>query len=87
MSSLQKAQGLIKHHQCRQDLERSKPKLGQVQTSVALVSQQAQVTHMQGLSSLDGGLTLVWELGCTFLEEVISGLHTSPTPGKKESCH
>ena len=82
MSSLQKVHGLIKHHQCRQDLERSKPKFGQVQTSVALVSQEAQVTHMQGLSSLDRGLTLVWELGCTFLEEeIISGLHTSPTWG------
>ena len=56
--------------------------LGQVQTSLGLVSQQAQVTHMQGLSSLDGGLTLVWELGCTFLEEEsITGLHTSPTWG------
>ena len=37
---------------------------------------------MQGLSLLDRGLTLVWELGCTFLkEEIITGLHTSPTSG------
>ena len=56
--------------------------LGQVQTSLGLVSQQAQVTHMQGLSSLDGGLTLMWELGCTFLEEeIITGFHPSPTSG------
>ena len=37
---------------------------------------------MQGLSPLDvgRGLTLVWELGCTFLEEeIITWLHTSPT--------
>ena len=55
--------------------------LDQVQTSLGLVSQEAQVTHMQGLSSLDRGLTLMWELGCTFLEEIITGLHTSPTSG------
>ena len=56
--------------------------LGQVQTSLGLVSQEAQVTHMQGLSSLDRGLTLMWELVCTFLEEeIITGLHTSPTSG------
>ena len=63
MSSLQKAHGLIKHHLCRQDLERSKStmqlELGQVQTkfrpSLGLVSQEAQVTHMQGLSWLDRG--------------------------------
>ena len=56
--------------------------LGQVQTSLGLVSQEAQVTHMQGLSLLDRGLTLMWELGCTFLEEeIITGLHTSPTSG------
>ena len=54
--------------------------LGQVQTSLGLVSQEAQVTHMQGLSLLDRGLTLMWELGCTFLE-IITGLHTSPTSG------
>ena len=34
-----------------------------------------------GLSSLDRGLTRVWELGCTFLEEIITGFHTSPTSG------
>ena len=56
--------------------------LDQVQTSLGLVSQEAQVTHMQGLSSLDMGLTLMWELGSTFLEEeIITGLHTSPTSG------
>ena len=58
--------------------------LGQVQTSLGLVSQEAQVTHMQGLSPLDvgRGLTLVWELGRTFLEEeIITQLHTSPTSG------
>ena len=49
--------------------------LGQVQTSLGLVSQEAQVTHMQGLSSLDRGLTLLWELGCTFLKEEIITLH------------
>ena len=56
--------------------------LGQVQTSLGLVSQEAQVTHIQGYSLLDRGLTLVWELGSTFLEEeIITGLHTSPTSG------
>ena len=54
--------------------------LGHIHTSLGLVSQEAQVTHMQGLSSLDSGLTLLWKLGCTFLEEeIITGLHTSPT--------
>ena len=89
MSSLQKAHGLIKHHLCRQDLERSKStmqlELGQVQTkfrpSLGLVSQEAQVTHMQGVSLLNRGLTLVWEPGCTFLGEIIAGLHTSPISG------
>jgi hypothetical protein len=93
MSSLQKAHGLIKHHLCRQDLERSKStmqlELGQVQTkfrpSLGLVSQEAQVTHMQGLSSLHRGLTCVWELGCTVLKEVITGLHTSPTSGNQKN--
>ena len=33
--------------------------LGQVQTSLGLVSQEAQVTHMQGVSLLDRGLTLM----------------------------
>ena len=56
--------------------------LGQVQTSLGLVSQEAQVTPMQGLSWLDRGLTFMWELGCTFLEEeIITGLHTSHTSG------
>ena len=56
--------------------------LGQVQTSLEPVSQEAQVTHMQGLSLVDRGLTLMWELGWTFLEEeIITGLHTSPTSG------
>ena len=36
--------------------------LGQVQTSLGLVSQETQVTHMQGLT-VGWGLTLVWELG------------------------
>ena len=46
-----------------------------------MLSNEAQATHMQGLSLLDMGLTLVWELGCTFLRELIIGLHTSPTSG------
>ena len=36
---------------------------------------------MQGLSSLDMGLTFVWELGCTSLKEIITGFHTLTTSG------
>ena len=35
--------------------------------------------HTLGVSSLDRGLIRVYELGCTFLEEIITGFHTSPT--------
>ena len=42
---------------------------------------KAQATHMQGLSLLDRGITLRWELGCTSLKEIITELHTSPTSG------
>ena len=55
--------------------------LGQVQTSIKLFSLEAQVIHMQGLSSLDRGLTLMWELASKFLKEKITGLHMSPTSG------
>ena len=34
---------------------------------------------MQGLSLLDRGITPRWELGCTSLKEIITGLHTSAT--------
>ena len=36
---------------------------------------------MQSLSPLDMGLTLVWELECTSLKEIITGLQTSATSG------
>ena len=75
---------LSKHNQCRQDLGRSEStmqtELGQVQSSLGLC-QKAQVTHLGSLI-VGQGLTLMWELGCTFLEEeIITGLHTSPTSG------
>ena len=55
--------------------------------SLGLVSQEAQVTHMQSLSSLHRGLTHVWELGCTFLEEIITGLHTTLIRKVEGVCH
>ena len=42
---------------------------------------------MQGLSSLDEGLTLVWELGCTFLEEeIITGSTLHPHQETERIC-
>ena len=61
--------------------------LGQVQISLGLISQETQVTHMHGLSPLDRRLTLVWELGCTFLEEeIITGLQLHPHRETERIC-
>ena len=61
---------------------------GQVLTSLKLLSQEAQVTHRQNHSLVEG-LTHMWEIGCTFLEEeIVTGLHTSLTPGNWNNlCH
>ena len=54
---------------------------GQLQSSLGLRSLEAQVTHLGSLT-VGQGAHRAWELGCTFLEEeIITGLHTSPTSG------